>query len=352
MAIARILLKLSVSGLVAIAVLWAAAAIWIDGPSERFLAGILAVIFLSVSAASWFLRRPFWIRVLLSLMPFAVVLLWWSSIAPSNDRDWLPEVAHPPVAELQGNRLTVHNVRNFSYHGSDLDFTEQWETRHYDLSQITGLDLFISYWGPALYAHTIMSWEFADGQHLSISIETRKETGESYSALLGFFRQYELYYVVGDERDLIGVRTDHRDEQVFLYRLRTPPPAARVLLLSYLQEVNRLAQHPKWYNAWSHNCTTVIVHHIEALAPDRIPWDWRVLANGYLDRFAYERGGINTSLPFDEVKRQSDITAKARDAGTSPDFSRLIREGLPPRPQPSALFPAPPDARQAVPPWR
>lgn len=347
------LLTLLVSSLLAVAMLWAAAAIWIDGPSERSVAGTLAVIFLSVSSAPWLLRRAFWIRTLLTLLPFALVLLWWSTIPPSNDRDWLPEVAHPPVAETQGDLLTIHNVRNFTYHGSDLVFTERWETRHYDLSQITGLDLFISYWGPTLYAHTIMSWEFADGQHLSISIETRKEKGESYSAVLGFFRQYELYYVVGDERDLIGVRTDHRGEQVFLYRLRTPPAAARALLLSYLQEANRLAQSPKWYNAWSHNCTTVIVHHIEALAPGHIPWDWRVLVNGYLDRFAYERGGINTALPFDDVKRQSDITAKARDAGTSPDFSRLIRQDLPPRPQlSSALLPAPPGPQQASPPAR
>lgn len=333
MAIARVLSRLLVSVPLALAVLWGAAAIWIDGPSERWLAGTLAVAFLVLSALPWMLRQTSLVRVLATLAPFALVLAWWSFIPPSNDRDWLPDVARLPVAEIQGNRLTVHNVRNFVYGASDTDFTAQWETRRYDLSQITGLDLFISYWGPTLYAHTIMSWEFADGQHLSISIETRKEMGESYSAVLGFFRQYELYYVVGDERDLIGVRADHRGEQVYLYRLRTPPTAAKALLLHYLQEANRLAQSPKWYNAWSHNCTTVIVHHIEALAPGHIPWDWRVLVNGYLDQFAYERGGINTDLSFDELRRRSDITAKARAAGTSPDFSRLIRESLPARPQ-------------------
>src|SRR6202035_2568939 len=110
-------------------------------------------------------------------------------------------------------------------------------------------DMFLSYWGPTLIAHTIASWEFDDGRHLAISIETRKERGETYSALRGFFRQYELVYVVADEHDLIGLRTDYRGEQVYLYRLRVSAVPARALLVDYLQEINRLAEHPQWYNA-------------------------------------------------------------------------------------------------------
>ena len=146
--------------------------------------------------------------------------------------------------------------------------------------------------------------------------------------MLGFFRQFELYYVAADERDVIGVRTNHRDEQVFLYRLRTPVPMARALLVDYLRVMNRLAIQPRWYNALSHNCTTTIRRHVQHVAP-RNPFSWKILVNGFIDELGYDRGTIDTSLPFEELRRRSDITAKARAAGNDPAFSSLIREGLP-----------------------
>ncbi len=316
------------------ALAWSAAALWIDGPPQRWLAGALALGTVLASLALWMRFRSGW-GLLLAFIPFLGVLGWWLWLPPSNDRDWMPDVARPSEAEFAGNRVTIRNVRDFRYGATDADFTERWETRSYDLDGVRGLDIYFSYWGPTLYAHTIMSWEFSDGRHLAISIETRKEKGESYSALLGFFRQYELYYVVADERDLIGVRASQRGEQLFLYRLRMPPERARALLVGYLEVVNRLARTPRWYNALRHNCTTLIAAHIDALAPGEIPWDWRLLANGYLDQFAYERGATNRDLPFEELKRQSDVTARARAAGADPDFSRLIREGLPERPAPA-----------------
>jgi hypothetical protein len=191
--------------------------------------------------------------------------------------------------------------------------------------------MFLSSWGAPAIAHTISSWEFADGRHLAISIETRKEKGEEYSALLGFFRQFELYYVVADERDVIGVRTGPRGEDVHLYRLRGSPALARALLLDYLREVNQLARRPMWYNALTHNCTTQIRHHVQQITPGN-PFDWRILANGYLDELGYRRGQINTSMPFAELRSRSDITARAAAAGDRADFSRLVREGLPDRP--------------------
>ena len=177
-----------------------------------------------------------------------------------------PDVARFPAATIAGRQVIIHNLRNFDYR-SETDYTEQWETRTFDLDQIRGIDLFLSFWGPTLIAHTITSWEFADGSHLAISIETRKEKGESYSALRGFFRQYELYYVVADERDVIRLRTNYRGERVYLYRLKVRPEFARALLLDYLAEVNRLAGRPRWYNALTHNCTTVIQHHVRQVSP-------------------------------------------------------------------------------------
>jgi hypothetical protein len=191
----------------------------------------------------------------------------------------------------------------------------------------------MSYWASPLIAHTIMSWEFDDGGHLAISIETRKERGESYSAVRGFFRQYELYYVVADERDVIGVRTNHRGERVYLYRLAASPARARALLLAYLERVNQLARAPAWYNAFSHNCTTSIRLHVQEIGVAN-PWDWRILVNGHGDQMLYERGSLNRDLPFDELRARSDITARAQAADSRPDFSTRIRDGLPERPPP------------------
>jgi hypothetical protein len=209
-----------------------------------------------------------------------------------------------------------------------MDYEERWEERRYDLSKLRGVDLFLSYWGSPWIAHTIMSWEFEGAPPLAISIETRKEQGEAYSAVLGFFRQFELYYVVADERDLVGLRTHHRGEDVYLYRLRAPVEVARAVLLDYLEEINRLAEKPRWYNAATHNCTTGIRHHIHHVTAGN-PWNWRILVNGRLDELGYRRGTIDTSLPFAELRARSNVVARARAGGLDADFSARIREGLP-----------------------
>lgn len=313
--------------LLLICVLWGSAALWFDGPSSRLLAGILAGSFVLASLVLPTFLRNKRTGVISSGVLFLAVLLWWFSIPARNDRDWLPDVARLPRATIQGNAVTVHNVRNFDYR-SETELTEQWETREFKLDQLRGIDMFLSYWGPKRIAHTIASWEFADGGHLAVSIETRREKGESYSALRGFFRQFELYYVVADERDVIGLRAAHRGEQVFLYHLRYPAKQARALLLDYLAEINRLAQSPRWYNALTHNCTTAIRYHAKRVDMAK-PWNWRILANGYLDELGYERGMINTSMPFDELRRRSDITEKVKAAIRQMDFPLRIREGLP-----------------------
>jgi hypothetical protein len=306
---------------------WGALALWFDGPADRWLTGSLAAGFVVVCLMLLIIVQPFRRALLAVLSVFLILLGWWLQLAPRNDRDWSPDVAQLSAATLDGNRLTIHNLRNFDYR-TETDYIPRWETRTYDLGQLQGVDLFLSFWGPTLIAHTITSWAFADGSHLAISIETRKEKGESYSAIRGFFRQYELYYVVADERDVIRLRTNYRGERVYLYHIRMPVKLARAILLDYLAEVNRLAEQPRWYNALTHNCTTVIRHHVQNVSPGR-PWDWRILANGYLDTLAYERGTIDTSLPLPELRARSEITARARAADRDPAFSQRIREGLP-----------------------
>jgi hypothetical protein len=314
----------------ALGIAWCGAALWIDGPAARPVAGLLAAgaLLLPVAAYAWL--RPRWRADAVALAVFACVLGWWLAIEPRNDRDWQPDVAHLPRAELKGDVLHFSNLRNFAYR-SETDFTERWETRAYDLRRLRGLDISIVYWGSPYIAHTILSWDFEGAPPLAISIEARKEKREGYSALRGFFRQFELYYVVSDERDVVSLRTNHRGEQVYLYRLRTPPDRARALLLDYAAAINSLMEKPVFYNALTDNCTIAILLHVNQ-AIGKVPLNWKWLANGYLDEWLYEHGAISRALPFEALKRASLVNARAIAAGDAGDFSARIREGLPARP--------------------
>jgi hypothetical protein len=324
----RLLLGSLRAGAVAAAVAgaaWGALAISFDGPVSRPLAGLLALLL--VGAVGFPLVALRGRARAAAALPLLAVLWWWLSLRPSNQRDWQRDVARTPTAERAGSVVTLRDVRHFDYRG-ERDFSERWETRAYDLDRLEGLDLFVSFWGPTLYAHTILSWQFASGPPLAASIETRKEVHESYSALRGFFRQYELVYVLADERDVVRLRTGFRGERVLLYRLSTPPQLARALLERYLAEANSLAREPLWYNALTQNCTTGIWRNVRAISPAS-RFDWRLLANGRLDELLYERGTLDTRLPLAELRALSDITGRARGCGAREDFSACIREGLP-----------------------
>jgi hypothetical protein len=257
----------------------------------------------------------------------ALVAVWWRGLRPSNDRDWRPDVARLATAELQGDRVRVRNVRNFRYRSVE-DFDERWEERSYDLARLDGLDVFFVHWGPKLYAHMILSWSFDDGERLAISVEVRKRRDQDYSAWKAFFRTYELVYVVADERDVIRLRTNHRREQVWLYRVRTSRLAARNVLLQYLQAMNAISRKPLWYNALTANCTTVVRQRVLD-AGGRLPLSWRYFANAYLPELLYRRGLLDQGRPFAELKAMSHINARALAVGEGEDFSARVREGLP-----------------------
>ncbi|HKZ07411.1 MAG TPA: DUF4105 domain-containing protein [Methylomirabilota bacterium] len=311
----------------AAAVLWGVLALYLGAPGGPRGRLALALVFVAASAALFLAVRPRRRAYLGFAALFALLLAWWLSIPPRNDRDWQPDVAQLPWAEIAGDTVTVHNVRNLVYR-SETDYDLQYETRTYRLSELRSLDLVLSYWGSPYIAHTIMSFGFADGRYLAISIEGRKEKGEGYSALKGFFRQYELTFVVADERDVIGVRTDLRDEDVYLFRMRTPPPVVRGLFLRYLEEINRLRDRPEWYNALTHNCTTV-VRGLAAPGATRSWRSWKLYVNGFLPELGHEIGALDQSLPVAELRRRSRIVERARAAGRAADFSRRIRQGLP-----------------------
>jgi hypothetical protein len=275
--------------------------------------------------------RPGWRGRLAFLVLFALLVAWWLAMPPSNDRDWQPDLATLAWAEIVGDKVTIHNIRNCDYR-SETDFTCHYYDKTFDLAKLKNMDFFLVYWGSPSIAHTMISFDFEGQGNVCFSIETRKEKGEEYSTVKGFFRQYELMYVVADERDLVRLRTNYREkgkgEDVYLYRLNVKPEIARKVFLSYLGKVNGLKERPQWYNALTENCTTSIRQHTMPYNPNA-RLDWRLIVNGYIDEMLYERGTIDVSLPFAELKKRSYINPRAKAADKDPAFSQRIREGLP-----------------------
>lgn len=288
-----------------------------------------ALLFPVATAASFLLVR----RRRRALAGFAIaagaVIAAWLAIPASNDRDWQPEVAVAPHATLDGDRVTIHGVRNFRYR-SETDFDPHWEDRSYDLRELDSLDVVASYWSGPHIAHILLSFGFGGKDYVAISIETRKERGEVYSTLGGFFKLYELVYVVADERDLIGVRTTYRQppEDVYVYRVGVPRERIRRLFLDYLRGMNDLADHPRFYNTLTTNCTTGALFHTR-VNPGSPPLTWKVFLSGHVPEYLYELGGLDRSMPFPELQRRSWVDERARAAGDAPDFSRRIREAIP-----------------------
>ena len=307
-----------------VAVAWAFGALYFDFPRIGTLAAILFVVILL--AAIIFVRGQL-LKLAIALGASAIVAGWWLTLKPSNDRAWQPDVSQTAWAETNGDEVTIHNVRNCDYR-TDTDFTQHWETRTVRLSQITGMDVAINYWGSPWISHPIVSFQFSDGLPLCFSIETRKTIGQQYSTLEGFYRQYTLIYVVADERDCIRLRTNYRREDVYLYHTLASPAQARQRFREYINTVNVLHENARWYNAVTSNCTTSI--RAQRAVKLRAPWDWRILLNGKADEMLYQDHAIATGgLSFTELKQRSLIDARARAADDDPNFSHLIREGLP-----------------------
>jgi len=299
---------------------------WLRGGLAGLNAGLALLALASIVAGKR--RRTF---LSLSAAAFAAILLYWHTITPSNDRHWAPEVARLPSATIEGDLVTLHDIRNFDYR-TEADFTPRYYDRTFDLRRLDAVDLVTSYWmGPEI-AHVFLSFGFGD-DHVAVSIEARKEWSEGYSSVQGFFKRYELIYVVGDERDLIRVRTNYRrdpPEDVYLYRVGGPVESQRRVFLDYVRAVNALRTEPEFYNTLTTNCTTTILLHTR-VNPGHLPLSWKVLLSGYAAQYAYEQGRLDTTFSFEELQRRSRINDVARAADHAPDFSRRIREGLPGR---------------------
>lgn len=306
---------------------WATLAIYYSNLPWAWLRLVLALAFLSFGV--WALRQKRNPRALFAFAGlFLIVLVWFISIRPSHDRPWRPEVAVMPRAIIDGDRVHITGVRNFDYRDKD-DFTVRYEEREVSLSHLTSVDFFVSYWMPAPVAHTFVSFNFDNAPPLCISIETRPEIGEGFSPVASMFKQFELIYLVGDERDIVRVRTNYRHEDVYLYHIRVSPENARQLLLIYLDRINQLADQPEFYHLLSNSCTINIVRYARA-AGKVSQFDIRYYLNGLVDRYLYSIGVVDTTLPFVELRRRSQINEAGVAADNAPDFSQRIRAALPP----------------------
>jgi hypothetical protein len=327
------ILGLAVAGLaIAVATGWGALALYYLAPGADTVRTVLAWLFVAlglVAVSALAVRRVRRPAVLGFVMVFALVLVVWSSARPSNDRDWQPEVAVLPFATIDGDLVTVHNIRNFDYR-TETDFTPAYYDRNFDLRRLDRIGLVASYWmGPAI-AHIFLSFGFGD-EHLPISIEVRKRRSQPYSTLAGFFRQYELVYVAADERDVIRVRTNYRKsppEQVYLFRAVGSVEIGRRIFLDYMRDMNELREHPRFYNTLTTNCTTTILAHA-MVNPHHVPLSWKILLSGYAPEYVYDMGRFDRSLSFAELKRRGHINAVAQAADQAPDFSRRIRANVP-----------------------
>ncbi|MET3517915.1 hypothetical protein ABIC63_005722 [Pseudacidovorax sp. 1753] len=313
--------------------LWAALALYYRLPLPEggriAAAAAWGLAALGVIGRPW---RPFHGRALAAyVLAFALLLVWWGRIAPSDTRDWADDVARHIEPSVAGSIVTLRNVRNFEWRSDD-DYTVRWETRQYDLDRLRSVDMALSYWmGPAI-AHTLVSFGFDDGQggtrYLVYSVEIRKERGESFSAVAGFFKQFELALVAADERDVLRVRTNVRGEDVYLYRVAMPPEAMRSLFLAYLDQSITLAAHPRFYSTLTANCTTIVFDMARRIVGG-LPLDWRLLASGYLPEYLQSIDGLAAKADLETLRAAGRITERATAADADPRFSQAIRSGIP-----------------------
>jgi hypothetical protein len=284
--------------------------------------GILAALTL------WGLCRP--LGRARSLVTFAVglavLLTWWSYITPKLDRDWAPELAQSLTGEIDGNKVTLHNVRNFNWRTST-DFDARWEIREYDLDQLESIDMILSYWGDEAIAHTLLSFGFLNGDHAVFSVEIRRENAEEFSTIGGFFKKYELAILVADENDIVRLRTNVRDplEDVYLYPITTTKEHRIALFKGLIGKANNLAKKPRFYHTIMANCTTVIYSLVRQYRDD-IDLDMRIIQSGYLPDYMAERGVLNWSKPYGDIRARAAISAKGQGIVAGQGYSVVIRK--------------------------
>lgn len=306
---------------------WATLALLLTGASMgsgHWGRAVLGLVLAGAAAAAWRWRSKRWALAVMGV-GCAALYGWVRTVRPSSERDWAPDLARVARAEVEGSRVTLHDVRDFRYRSTS-DWDARWYTATYDTNELVGawfiVEPFSGVWGAA---HTMVSFGFADGRYLVFSVEVRREQGETFSALGGLFRQYELVYVVGDERDLVQLRSNHRKDDVYLYPVRASKERITTFFLDMVQRMNALHARPEFYDSLTSNCTTNLVSHFEKVSALDVPYDYRTLLPAYSDALAYELELIDTDAPLEQVRQRYRINARAQAADGQEDFSQRIR---------------------------
>ena len=309
---------------------WGGLALWFQAPSSIHVVVVLGWSAFAAAALAAMWRGRIFLAVGAFATAFALLLVWWTQLSPSNDRVWAADVAEMTHGTTSGNRVTLENVRNFDWR-SESDFTPRWETRSYDLDRLCSVDMILSYWGSKAVAHMLVSFGFddADGpRYVAFSVEIRRETNESFSEIGGFFKKFEPSVIAADERDVVRVRTNIRREDDYLYRVQISAADMRALFLAYVAEANSLVATPRFYNTVTTNCTTLVYRMMEKIV-GHLPLSYRLLLTGYLPGYVYDAGALNRAFSLDELRARGRITNRALQSDRSDTFSSDIRRGVP-----------------------
>ena len=308
---------------------WGCFALWYQvrgGRARKSAAVALWTSFcLAMLLALW--QNRFAVGIIGFGVTFSVLLIWWHRRMPSNSRLWADDVAEMTTGTAEAGRVTLFNVRNFDWR-TRTDYTPRWETRSYELDRLNSVDMILSYWSYQAIAHVLISFGFSDGKHVVFSVEIRRQRGDGFSEIGGFFKEFELSIIAADEQDVIRVRTNVRGEDDYLYRIRLPVSAMRSLFLAYIDQANSLVYTPRFYNTINVNCTTLVFQMMKHIV-GYLPWDLRLLFSGYLPEYVYRVGGLDARYTLKELRAFGRITERARRTDHSSTFSADIREGVP-----------------------
>lgn len=321
----QVLLSLSIL----LASIWASLALYYQLPLAMpwRLIGIALWVGIGLFTLVHLWRRSICQGLLIYLALHAALLVWWNSLTPSHNHQWEEDVAQMTSGRIEGDQVTLFNVRNFDWH-SETEYTPRWETRQYDLSKLKSVDMLTSHWGMDAIAHVLVSFGFDNHQFVTFSVEIRKKKGQQFSEIAGFFKDYELSILATDERDAIGVRPNVRGEDTFLYRIDMPADIRKKLFLSYIEQANQLIEQPRFYNTVTANCTTLVFGMMQHISGG-LPLDARLLLTGYLPSYVQELDGLTDGFDLAQLRSAGRITERSKQAGQSSNYSKIIRQGVP-----------------------
>ncbi len=308
---------------------WGTLALWFRLPGPDWFGTVAALLFavLALFTVIRYFTPLRWRALALFGVVLAAIGIWWQTLSPPLDANWSPQVARQLQGTIDGDILKLTNMRDFKWRGAD-DYDADWIADSYDLSTVQSADVILSYWDSPIMAHMMVSFGFEDGRYLAWSVEVRRLQGGGFSPISDFFKAHTISYIASPETDLVGTRTNVRKEQVYIYRLDLTRDNMRRFLELYVADANRQLDDPQWFNSAFSNCTTAVLRLLKA-AGYPMPMDYRLLANGLLPEFMYDKGFITTNLPLSELKRDGHINARAEAYGLKDGFSQAIRVGLP-----------------------